>query len=183
MLGSNLCQLLCNGFCGVFFQFCLSRELIVRRDVSGICCVWRERAGMSLVLCLLGVSRVLLLPAARSRPPLACQAVLEKSRVSLHYPLLPLTQQPHTPLQGGLPAMGSGICDCALPAVETRGSFTTSWAGFRPSQALAWPAARSRSGTVCFNFSHSYRQRLSSLCLPSFPTLRKGGNSDRKSVV
>lgn len=79
-----------------FFHFCLSRELIVRRDVSGISCMWRERAGMSLVLYLLSVNPVLVLPAARSRPPLACQAVLEESWVSLHCPLLPLTQQPHT---------------------------------------------------------------------------------------
>lgn len=76
-----------------------------------------------------------------------------------------LSHSSHT--QGGLPAMGSGICDCSLPAVETPRSSTTSCAGLRPSPA---------TGTACFNFSHSYslRQWLSCLWLPSFPTLRKG---------
>lgn len=104
----------------VFFQFCLSRELIVRRDISGISCVRRERAGVSLVLHLLSVSRVPVSPAARSQPPLACQAVLEESRVSLHYPVLPLTQHTHT-IAGMSPNHGQWhLCLCPASWGNTR---------------------------------------------------------------
>lgn len=91
-------------------------------------------------------------------------------------PLLPVPRQPHTPPQGGLPAVGNAICTCTLPAVEAPSSFTVSYTKLRPSHAGVWPATCCRSDTSCFNFSHSYRlwQRFSSLQLPLLPALRRG---------
>lgn len=130
MLRSNLCQLLCNGFCGFFFSTfaCQESSLLERMSRALAACGGRELAWC--FTCPVLVSPVLVSPAATSQPPLV-----------------------------------------ASVPVETPGSFPTSCAGLGPC-----PATRSRSGTACFNSSHSYslRQRLACLCLPSFPTLRKG---------
>lgn len=110
----------------------------------------------------------LVLPAARSLPPLACQAVLEESRVSLHHPVLPVTQS-HA---GSSPSHGQ----CHLRPARCGNSrelrCIPRWVQTLPRSTVT----RNRSGTVGFNLGHSYslRQRLSCLCLPSFPALRKG---------
>lgn len=184
---SNLCQLLCNGFCGFFSNFpCQESSLLEGMSRALAVCGGRELAcpwcftSSVWARCSHGACRwcftssvwamCYLLPDAS----LPWHAGLCWRNPGFHFIVFcRLSQSSHTHhcREVSQPR--------AVAAVETWGSFPTSRAGFRPSRARAWPATRSMSGTGLFNFSHSrsLRQRLSCLCLPSFPELRKREDS------
>lgn len=161
MLRSNLCQLLCNGFCRFFSNFACQESSLL----EGIFRALAVCGGRELVCPWCFTSSVWAVCQCHLLPD---PSLPWHARLCWRNPGFPfitlccLSHSTHTPLQGCLPTTGSGICACALPAGETRGSFTASRAGVRPSHARAWPATCSRSGTVCSNSSPSYslRQRL-----------------------